>query len=511
MRGTKILLLMTLSLILLLATALPAAAASYEDTSGHWAEAEIERWSSLQVIQGADGLFRPDEGITRGEMALILDRVMSWQTLADNSFRDLDETWYTEAVLKANAAGVMLGYDNLVRPTDGISRQEAALMIARACGLDSLSPSGQPLYYLDADSIAPWSLPVVALLTEGGYISDSPEYFRPQEPITRAETVVILNNLITRLWRSDGLFSTAVVGNAVVAGSRAMIVNSFIQGDLLIVGGKTEQVVLIDTAVSGRIINKSNAQVTLLGTHDQPDSVFYGDKILPLLPNIQRNTYAATDFTTVDGRLVYDNGRQRSSAGIDVSEHQQVIDWEAVAEDGIEFAFIRLGYRGYTEGKIAEDAFFRQNLEGAKDSGLDVGVYFYSSAISVEEALEEAEFVLSKLRGVRLDYPVVFDWETVGAADSRTKQIDPQLLTDCAIAFCERIADGGYQPMIYANSVLAYTFYDLSRLSDYPLWYAAYNTTPEFYYSFDIWQYTSSGAVDGINGRVDMNLGFGSY
>jgi len=506
----KLIGILLLTMTLLLAAGGAAWAGAYTDTAGHWAEPAIEKWSGLEVIQGNNGLFRPDDGITRGEMALIIDRIMKYEQQAANAFRDLEDTWYTEAVLKLNAAGIMLGAHGLARPLDGILREEAAVMVARSVGMDLLYADPSALPYADAAQISDWAYAPVAYLTAHGYITDSPVNFRPQEDITRAEVVTLLDNIIGKLWRSGGLYNAAVQGNAVVAGPKVMLINSDVIGDLIIAGGGTKQVILQNTVITGNIINKSNAVLTII-PEGVPNigTLLFRDEELPALYNVPVLSYRARDFSLDnDGRVVYDDGRLHSAAGVDVSEHQAEIDWERVAADGIDFALIRLGYRGYTEGRLNLDQKFVQNMAGALSAGLETGVYFFSQSVNPEEAREEARFVVSQLRGYELDYPVVFDWETVGSADARTNNISPEVLTDCAVAFCREIEDAGYMPMIYMNSDVAYQGYDLTRLTDYDWWYAGYSNTPQFYYNFQIWQYTSGGSVDGIEGRVDLNICF---
>ena len=138
-----------------------------------------------------------------------------------------------------------------------------------------------------------------------------------------------------------------------------------------------------------------------------------------------------------------------------------------------------------------------------------MGVYFFSQAISVEEAVEEANYVFSLLEGRTLEYPIVFDWETVQTVDPedipRTEDVKPQTLTLSAIAFCETIKDAGYEAMIYTNKKLATIKYDLRQLQDYPIWLAYYDTELNYCYDFDIWQY-GTGQVDGITGEVDVNI-----
>lgn len=209
-----------------------------------------------------------------------------------------------------------------------------------------------------------------------------------------------------------------------------------------------------------------------------------------------------------------ENGRMRcvapdvrAHAGIDVSEHNGEIDWEAVAADGVEFVMLRVGNRGFTEGELYEDARFRENYEGAKAAGLKVGAYFFSQALSVEEAEEEAKFTLDVLKGLKLDLPVAYDWELIGQEDARADSIDRETLTDCAAAFCSRIAKK-FDAMIYTNAFQCYYLLDLSRLSDYPIWFAGYADTPIFYYRYVIWQYSDAGRVAGIEQPVDLDLCF---
>ena len=229
-----------------------------------------------------------------------------------------------------------------------------------------------------------------------------------------------------------------------------------------------------------------------------------------LIPNYEVNTaaYRADLFTqTGNGRMVYADSSVIAYTGIDVSSHQGQINWNAVKNDGITFAFIRAGYRGYgADGKVLEDERFKENMLGALAAGLQVGVYFFSQAITPEEAVEEASFVLSLVKDYRLSYPIVYDWERYSIADSRTYETDSATITACAEAFCERINRAGYRAMVYLNCELGYNEYDLEMLSGYDCWLAQYNDVPTYYYHFTIWQYTKSGQVNGIQGDVDLNI-----
>ena len=213
-------------------------------------------------------------------------------------------------------------------------------------------------------------------------------------------------------------------------------------------------------------------------------------------------------YIAADGRTYYNDSSVKTLTGIDVSEHQYDIDWAQVAEAGIDFAMIRMGYRGSTAGGLYEDEYFRQNMEGALSNGIGVGVYFYSQAISEEEALEEAEFLLDAIAGYDVDFPVVFDWEIVGGADARTYTVRRDTLNACAKLFCEKVEQAGYDPMVYFTQYLGYRKYELRDLSNYGFWYAEYEPRPNFVYDFDMWQYTCWGSVPGVEGDVDLNLYF---
>ncbi len=204
-----------------------------------------------------------------------------------------------------------------------------------------------------------------------------------------------------------------------------------------------------------------------------------------------------------------ENGLVTSAFGIDVSSHQGEIDWTAVKNAGVKFVFIRAGFRGYESGKLVQDEYFDKNMQGAMDAGLDVGVYFYSQAITDDEAREEAELTLSMMEGYDVKLPVVFDWEVITNGDyARTANITPYGLTDCVIAFCETIKKAGYRPMYYQNKETALSKMDLELVTDYGFWLAEYDDLPSYPYHYDIWQYTDRGRVDGIEGRVDLNISF---
>ncbi|MDO4750407.1 MAG: glycoside hydrolase family 25 protein [Eubacteriales bacterium] len=220
------------------------------------------------------------------------------------------------------------------------------------------------------------------------------------------------------------------------------------------------------------------------------------------------NDYAAEDFSVLeDGSLTYLGTDYLALRGIDVSEHQHEIDWTAAAEAGVDFAILRAGYRGWTEGGLFEDPWFRRNLEGAREAGLMVGCYFFSQAVNADEARGEAEFLLELLDGQSLDLPIYYDWEEIGP-DARTAQVDGQTVTDCCLAFRETVEAAGYEAGLYLYRRLGYFVYELDRLTDMPLWVGALGTAPDFHYAHSIWQYSISGRIPGVEGDVDLNLWF---
>ena len=226
----------------------------------------------------------------------------------------------------------------------------------------------------------------------------------------------------------------------------------------------------------------------------------------PEFPPPEENPYGPLDFQ-FSGRYL-SCLKADTIPGIDVSYYQGEIDWEQVRAAGIRFAIIRLGYRGYgQEGKLVEDKMAFENIEGALAAGLDVGIYFFSQAITVEEALEEADFVLERIGEYDITMPVVYDWEYI-SAEARTANMDRRTLTDCYLAFCEKIAQAGYTPMPYFNTYQSRSLMILSELEDYPFWLALYSSRMTFPYKVEMWQYTDSGRVPGIQGNVDINLLF---
>ena len=229
----------------------------------------------------------------------------------------------------------------------------------------------------------------------------------------------------------------------------------------------------------------------------------------PTLPPPEENPFDHLDFQYEGRYLKLREGN--SVTGIDVSHWQKLIDWEQVKESGVDFAMIRLGYRGYEQGGLNIDTYATANLDGAIAAGLDVGVYFFSQAITPEEAEEEAYFVLEHLEPYKefITMPVVFDWEHVSSENARTANMrDPDILTKCTLAFLQTIEFSGYRTMVYFNRTQSWKYLNLEELKDYEFWLAAYTQRMDFPYKIQMWQYTNKGKVPGVTGDCDINIYF---
>lgn len=227
-------------------------------------------------------------------------------------------------------------------------------------------------------------------------------------------------------------------------------------------------------------------------------------------PNVDRHDYNIDAFERQGYKMSYtDFTKYDYMLGVDVSYHQGTVDWEKVRADGYEFAFIRLGYRGYgQEGKLNLDSEFYNNLTNADSAGMYVGVYFYSQAINETEAVEEAEFVIDTLdqAGYYEKLPVIYVAEKNTDIDARNNILEKEQFTRNAKAFCQRVEEEGYQPMIYARLLGEAYLFDLEELDAYSIWYADYSGSPRTPYNFMAWQYFNQAEVDGIPKPVDLNI-----
>lgn len=198
------------------------------------------------------------------------------------------------------------------------------------------------------------------------------------------------------------------------------------------------------------------------------------------------------------------------TVGVDVSKWNGTIDWDKVRESGIRFALVRAGYRGSSSGNLVEDPFFHSNMQGALYSGLQAGVYFFTQATTEVEAVEEASMVLELCKDYLFRYPIFVDTEGAGG-NGRADDLDAETRTKVVKAFCETIENAGYSAGVYASRNWLNGRLNREELEDYIIWLAEYRETPLYSDHYQLWQYTSSGSVNGIEGRVDLNISFLTY
>lgn len=218
--------------------------------------------------------------------------------------------------------------------------------------------------------------------------------------------------------------------------------------------------------------------------------------------------YNFAHFFNEDHFVYYEDDNYYGVTVIDVSTHNGDIDWKAVKESGINHAFLRLGYRGYKEGILHVDDTFEKNYKEAKEVGITLGVYFFSQSINEQEAMDEAFFVLDNLKKKEIELPVVYDLEDMPGVDARTDNLEHEMYTKMALAFCQKIQDNGYQPMIYMNKYWSEAFYDLPLVYNYPIWFAQYNNLPNYNYDFTAWQYTDKATIPGVKTPCDVSIMF---
>lgn len=230
-----------------------------------------------------------------------------------------------------------------------------------------------------------------------------------------------------------------------------------------------------------------------------------------VVPTLPPSGLSAQCFGTADGYKTYVSDTITAKLGVDISSHQQEVDWTALAESPVDFVILRAGYRGYGDGSVNIDSYFAENIAAARNAGLGVGIYFFSQALTPEEAEEEAHTVLSQLADYQIDYPIYYDWEPISDENARTATISATEITSCAQRFCQTVEAAGYRAGVYFNLAMAQNYYHLIDLEDYEFWLAEYQDVPTYPYTFGMWQYTNEGSVPGVTGNVDINLCFKAY
>lgn len=284
---------------------------------------------------------------------------------------------------------------------------------------------------------------------------------------------------------------------------------------------------LVITSCSNNNSNQSKTEKEkeTLFVEQEPDVVKRGEKITindPELGTIEidavhgfpKNAYDNSNFVTDENGMMtyYIDGEVASCMGVDLSEYQGNVDFNALKNQGFEFVMIRVGGRYYSEeGKFFADANLNDYYNGAKEAGLKVGGYFFSQAKNAEEGKAEALYTLDLIKDMEFDYPIAFDWEIIEGDSARTDNVSNDDLTAAAIAFCETVEESGNEAIIYSNTQLMYYKYNLEELKDIDFWVADYEQHPSMYYNFTMWQYNIEGQVEGIDGNVDMNICLKNY
>lgn len=456
---------------------------------------EIEEQSKIdrdELINHDDPGYELSWKLSAG--ALVVDGEEEWE----NSFPDLRlDAWYYEYVADLAEAGIISGYpDGSFKPGNFVTWGEALKTMTMACGFPAIEPKEAE----ECEEAEHWAMGYLNFALKKGFL-ESAEGIKLNAYISRSDAVKLLaayleldtdEELKNPFKDSDdpnvlSLYHIGIVDGSLEEGRR------YFKGD-------------------DNIKRSELCKILSLGKEYVSENFIciMGDRA-KINFDLPMNDLDESRFISYKDRIYYDDSTMDIRYGVDVSQHQYDIDWSSLATDGFDYAIIRVGYRGYTEGKMSIDPYFEKNMKGAAAAGLDVGVYFFSQATSVEEAVEEAEFLLDAIEGYEINYPVVFDWEPMFVYGSRTLTYDGDTVTDASIAFMERVAEAGYTPMTYYNKSVAYLKLDLSKLDGYHVWLAQYATeAPDYIYHFDMWQY-GTAQVDGVEGECDVNISFRDF
>ena len=418
---------------------------------------------------------------------------------AKTTYQDVDEgAWYAASVAFCQQHELMEGASSGSFEPDGLlTRGVLAEALYRLAG--SPAPEGEEeAPFTDVGAEHP-NVAAIRWAKASGVVSGYEDgSFGPEDPITREQIAALL-------WNDRGREEP---GAAAPYTDRAEV-SDWAAGAVEWAYG----VRLMQGTPEGAFLPQSNTSraqgAAVIMNYAQ---MYYGLRPgyqLPAPSPVAANGYRGEAYALDDrGYLSYSAGP--FTRGVDVSAHQKEVDWRRVAATGMDFAMVRAGYRGYTSGGIVKDAWFDANMRGALANGLQVGVYFFSQALTPREAEEEARQLLEWIRDYPVTYPVVFDWEEQDKEGSRTQGTDGNTVTACALAFCKVIEDAGYLPMTYGSPRKVYSGgIQLEYLQDYPFWLAHYtkDTAPtSFRYNYQMWQYSSTGQVDGIEGNVDLNI-----
>ena len=445
---------------------------------------------TLTELRTADGgAIRPGDTVEGSRSTTAV-----WEkNVYTESFDDVsEEKWFYDYIMELSEGGVIGGRgDGTYDPDAPITVGEALKLILLAAGQDEQS----------AEDGGHWASGYALLARGNSYLPDA-LLDDLDQPIPRLSVARLAAKAIGFGQSfSDSPFADVDDGYVTALAEAGVFTGTTAHGESVFYPNES-----LTRAEIAAIVWRLRNTVAL----ETRQSVSYASRTLDVVAGVPLNGYLKSGFSGSGKDMYYTEPGVTVLRGIDVSRFQGKIDWNAVKAQGIDFAILRVGGRYQISGDFYDDRLFEEYYAGARAAGIPLGVYFYSQAISVGEALEEADYVFSKIADKRIDGPVVFDWETAGVSDARTNGVPASLITDCAIAYCDYFRAHGYRPMVYLMRYDGYMRYDLTRLLDYDWWYAGeYNgDSPKFFYDFQMWQYTSSARLDGVEGEVDMDLWF---
>lgn len=416
------------------------------------------------------------------------------------AFTDVKSTdWYYASVKSLYESGVINGTsDTTFSPKGTVTLGHALKMILLAAGYEEQAPT-----------TTHWASGYYRLASQKGFLPPGMT-LTLEDPISRLQIAqIIVRVLELQRTGSEKPFSDTTEAAALILYDHGIFTGAQ-EGNKLVFKPSSSITRAEISAVILRTYQLVESMTKEPEEEPEGNYFYFQDKKVYIVEDIPRNTYDNSLFqVNENGFLTYDSDEYSCRIGIDVSRYQGNIDWAAVKGAGVDFAMLRLGYRGYGTGRMVLDTYFYQNLKEALANDIEVGVYFFSQAITPEEGAEEARFCLNALKDYPITYPIVFDWEPYPrGTGARTEGLDDKILTQCAVAFCEEVEAAGYPAMIYSNLTYFYLHFDLNQLANYPFWLAQYSSRPSFYYHFDIWQYGDSGNVPGIDGKADLNIQF---
>ena len=282
-------------------------------------------------------------------------------------------------------------------------------------------------------------------------------------------------------------------------------VAGFIVGALVIHVKSSEQIAAVKNELDTVIEEQSHINVT---------NVYVPERKITE-GQVSLNSYNTENFRIDNGFMAYfdENGEKISHLGCDLSYHNQHVNFDELAAAGCEFVMLRCGYRGYSAGGLVKDEKFDLYASEANRVGIKLGVYFFTQALTPEEAEEEAEYTLDLIEKYDISYPVAFDTEYIDDENARTNttEISDELRSEICVAFCEKIKEAGYYPMVYASENWFRRSLELEPLRQYDFWAPQYLEENDFLYDFTIWQYTDKGSIPGVKGEVDLDISMVDY